>query len=93
MPRNCLGLHNLYTIKICKNLDGVKIGTTITKWGNYDENNLNGVITIKIVKLEGKTWNLLKKKIYWLKCIFTGFLETGESHLLAGLMSTKKYFF
>jgi hypothetical protein len=42
-----------------KNLEGVKVGTIFTKWGNSDKNLLNGVITVKIVKLGGKNWNLL----------------------------------
>jgi hypothetical protein len=37
-----------------KNLEGVKVGTIFTKWGNSDKNLLNGVITVKIVKLGGK---------------------------------------
>jgi hypothetical protein len=37
-----------------KNLKGVKVGTIFTKWGNLDENLLNGVIAVKIVKLGGK---------------------------------------
>jgi hypothetical protein len=37
-----------------KILEGVKIGTTITKWSNLDENLLNGIITVKKIKLEGK---------------------------------------
>jgi hypothetical protein len=44
-----------------KSLDGVKIGRNYTKWGNQDEKLLNGVINVKIVKLEGKKWNLLHK--------------------------------
>jgi hypothetical protein len=42
-----------------KKIDGVKIGTVYTKWGNLDENLLNGVIAVKIIKLRGKNWNLL----------------------------------
>jgi hypothetical protein len=37
-----------------KKLDGVKIGTVYTKWGNLDENLLNGVIAVKIIELGGK---------------------------------------
>jgi hypothetical protein len=40
-------------------LKGVRFGKIFIKWGNYDENLLNGVITVKKVKLGGKKWNLL----------------------------------
>jgi hypothetical protein len=46
-------------IKSLQKLVGVTIDTTFTKWGNWEENLLNGVISVKIVKLEGKKWNLL----------------------------------
>jgi hypothetical protein len=53
--------HNLYLVAEThllnrrKNIEGVKVGTIFTKWGNSDENLLNGVIAVKIVKLGGKT--------------------------------------
>jgi hypothetical protein len=42
-----------------KKLEGVKNVIIFTKWGNSNENLLNGVISVKIVKLGGKNWNLL----------------------------------
>jgi hypothetical protein len=48
-----------YLSNCLKKLDGVKIDTVYTKWGNLDENLLNGVIAVKIIKLGGKNWNLL----------------------------------
>jgi hypothetical protein len=42
-----------------KKLEGVKNVMIFTKWGNLDENLLNRVISVKIVKLGGKNWNLL----------------------------------
>jgi hypothetical protein len=33
--------------KAHKILEGVKIGKTFTKWGNLNENLLNGVISVK----------------------------------------------
>jgi hypothetical protein len=44
-------------------LKGVRFGKTFAKWDNYDENLLNGVITVKKVKLGGKKWNSLINKI------------------------------
>jgi hypothetical protein len=37
----------------------VKIGKTFVKWGNTDEKILNGVVSVKKIKLRGKNWNLL----------------------------------
>jgi hypothetical protein len=34
-----------------------------TKWGNLNEKLLNGVISVKKLKLGGKNWILLKKNI------------------------------
>jgi hypothetical protein len=45
--------------KAYKILEGVKIGKTFAKWGNLDENLLNGVISVKKLKIGGKNWNLL----------------------------------
>jgi hypothetical protein len=45
--------------KAQKILEGVKIGITFAKWGNLDENLLNGVISVKKLKIWGKNWNLL----------------------------------
>ena len=42
-----------------QNLNGVKFGKQITKWGNSDDNLLNRVISVKKIKLGGKNWNLL----------------------------------
>jgi hypothetical protein len=59
--------HNLYLVAEThllnrrKNIEGVKVGTIFTKWGNSDENLLNEVIAVKIVKLGDKNWNLLLK--------------------------------
>jgi hypothetical protein len=39
---------------LLKKLDRVKIDTVCTKWGNLDENLLNGVIAVKIIELGGK---------------------------------------
>jgi hypothetical protein len=50
-----------YLSNCLKKLDGVKIGTIYTKWGNLNENLLNRVIAVKIIELGGKNWNLLKK--------------------------------
>jgi hypothetical protein len=41
--------------KAHKILVGVKIGKTFAKWGNLNENLLNRVISIKKLKLGGKT--------------------------------------
>jgi hypothetical protein len=57
--------HNLYLAaethlsNLWKNIEGVKVGIIFTKWGSPDENLLNGVIAIKIVKLGG-----VKTRIY-----------------------------
>jgi hypothetical protein len=48
-----------YLSNCLKKLDGVKIGTVYTKWGNLNENLLNRVIAVKIIELGGKNWNLL----------------------------------
>jgi hypothetical protein len=42
--------------------DGVERYRTGSKWGNLDENLLNGVISVKKLKLGGKNWNLLNLK-------------------------------
>jgi hypothetical protein len=44
-----------------KILEGVKIGNFFAKWGNLDENLLNGVISVKKLKIGSKNWNLLLK--------------------------------
>jgi hypothetical protein len=43
----------------CKILGRVKTGRTFAKWGNMDEKMLNGVISVKNIKLGGKNWNSL----------------------------------
>jgi hypothetical protein len=40
--------------KAHKILEGVKVGKTFAKWGNLDENLLNGVINVKNLKIGGK---------------------------------------
>jgi hypothetical protein len=45
--------------KCLQNLKEVKNGKSFAKWGNLAEKMLNGVISVKEVKLEGKKWNLL----------------------------------
>jgi hypothetical protein len=35
------------------------MGKTFAKWDNLDENLLNGVISVKKLKIGGKNWNLL----------------------------------
>jgi hypothetical protein len=40
--------------KTHKVLEGVKICKTFAKWGNFDENLLNGVISVKKMKIGGK---------------------------------------
>jgi hypothetical protein len=40
--------------KAQKILEGVKIGKTFAKWGNLDKNLLNGVISVKKLKIWGK---------------------------------------
>jgi hypothetical protein len=35
------------------------LATFFAKWGNLDENLLNGVISVKKLKIGGKNWNLL----------------------------------
>jgi hypothetical protein len=46
----------------CKILVRVKNGKTFTKRGNVNKNLLNGVISVKNVKLGGKNWNSLFRK-------------------------------
>jgi hypothetical protein len=50
----------IQSLKAHKILEGVKIGKTFAKWGNLDENLLNGVISVKKLKIGVKKWNLLK---------------------------------
>jgi hypothetical protein len=45
--------------KTQKILEGVKIGKTFSKWGNLDENLLNGVISVKKLKIGSKNWNYI----------------------------------
>jgi hypothetical protein len=52
--------------KAQKILEGVKIGITFAKWGNLDENLLNGVIRVKKFKIGGKNWNSLLICSCWL---------------------------
>jgi hypothetical protein len=51
----------------CKILVRVKNGKTFTKRGNVNKNLLNGVISVKNVKLGGKNWNSVYKKFTCLK--------------------------
>lgn len=45
--------------KMGKKLDGVKYGTSFTKWGKNIEISLNEVICGTKVVVGGKKWNLL----------------------------------
>jgi hypothetical protein len=40
-------------------LEGVNFDKVFVKWGNLNEKLLNGVISVKNVKVEDKKWNLL----------------------------------
>jgi hypothetical protein len=58
--------------KLEKNLDvapkywkWVNLGVTFAKWGSYGKNLINGVISVKNSKTEGKNWNLLEKELSW----------------------------
>ena len=42
-----------------KILNWVNCGNTFAKWGKMDENSLNGVISVKNVKIGGKNRNSL----------------------------------
>jgi hypothetical protein len=71
-----------YLSNCLKKLDGVKIGTVYTKWGNLDENLLNGVIAVKIFELGGKNWNLLFLP-YQISDLLPCFLEGYRSRKLS----------